>query len=735
MAVAVTADVAVEQGLTPGEYARVCALLGRTPTFEELGVFGVVWSEHCSYKSSRLHLKQLPTSGPQVLQGPGENAGAVDLGDGLAAVFKIESHNHPSFVEPFQGAATGVGGILRDVFTMGARPVAILDSIRFGAIDHPRTPYLLKGVVGGIGHYGNCIGVPTVGGELVFDSGYDSNILVNAFTIGIAPADRLFRAKAGGPGNPVIYVGSRTGRDGIHGASLLASAALDASAPEKRPAVQVGDPFAEKLLLEACLALMRTDHIVAIQDMGAAGLTSSALEMAGRGGAGIVLDLDLVPLREEGITPYEILLSESQERMLLVAHAGTEDAVRAIFARWDLEAVVIGRISDDGVFRARWHGEEVCTLPVEALTDEAPAYRRPAHEPERLEELQRIDLGSLRVPGDLSQTLVTLLESPNLCSREWVYRQYDQFVGGNTLVRPGADAAVIRIEGTRRALALTTDCNQRFGRLDPYLGGLLSVVEAARNCVAVGARPLAVSDCLNYGNPERPEVMWEFQHGIAGIRDACLALGTPVVSGNVSFYNETDGRNIPPTPTIAMVGLLDDLDLLLTPWWKGEGDAIVLLGRTREELGGSEYLAVVHGQVRGTPPWIDLEAERRLHQVVLGAARERVLRSAHDVGAGGLAVALAECSFGGPLLGVRVTPEEGIRMDALLFGESQSRMLVSARRRHLRRLEEIARREEVPCTVLGEVRGHAIVIGDVVSVPVEATRERWRRALERRVGG
>jgi phosphoribosylformylglycinamidine synthase len=734
---AVTAELAAEQGLTGEEYARVVALLGREPTFEELGVFGVMWSEHCSYKSSRALLRQLPTHGPQVLQGPGENAGAVDIGDGLAAVFKIESHNHPSFVEPFQGAATGVGGILRDVFTMGARPIAILDSLRFGSIDHPRTPYLIRGVVGGIGHYGNCIGVPTVGGEVVFDPGYERNILVNAFTIGIAPADRLFRASAAGPGNPVIYVGSRTGRDGIHGASLLASAALDAAAPEKRPAVQVGDPFAEKLLLEACLELMKTDHVVAIQDMGAAGLTSSSLEMAGRGGAGVALDLDAVPLREEGMTPYEILLSESQERMLLVARAGSEDAVRAIFARWDLQAEVIGRVTDDGLFRARWRGSEVCALPVAALTDSAPGYRRSAEEPARLEELQRLDLQTVRQPDDLGATLLALLESPNLCSREWVYRQYDQFVGGNTVLRPGADAAVVRVEGKRRALALTVDCNHRYGLLDPYLGAVLAVVEAARNCVAVGARPLAVSDCLNYGNPERPDVMWEFQQGIAGIRDACLALGTPVVSGNVSFYNETDGQNIPPTPAIAMVGLLDDVDTMVTPWWKAEGDAIVLLGRTREELGGSEYLAVTHRQVRGTPPWIDLEAEKRLHRLVLDAAHERLLRSAHDVGEGGVAVALAECSFGGQRFGVRVTLEldGGLRTDAVLFGESQSRMLLSLRRRNLSRLRDLARREEVPLQVLGEVRGHSVVIEGLIDLPVESARERWRRTLERRIGG
>jgi len=732
---AVTADLAAEHGLTPEEYAKILDLLRRAPTFEELGVFAVMWSEHCSYKSSRAWLRQLPTDGAHVIEGPGENAGAVDIGDGLAAVFKIESHNHPSFIEPFQGAATGVGGILRDVFTMGARPIASLDALRFGRLDHPRTPYLVAGVVAGIGHYGNCVGVPTVGGDLYFDQGYDHNILVNAFTCGVAPRDRLFRARAGGPGNPVIYVGARTGRDGIHGASLLASAAFDAGAAEKRPAVQVGDPFTEKLLLEACLELMGTDHIVAIQDMGAAGLTSSALEMAGRGEAGMLLELDRVPLREPGMTPYEILLSESQERMLLVVREGSEAAVEAVFRRWDLQASVIGRVTDDGTFRARWRGREVCALPVAALTQSAPLYRRPAEEPARLEQLQHFDPAEVREPADLGDALLQLLESPNLCSREWVYRQYDQLVGGNTVVRPGGDAAVVRLDGTQRALALTVDCNSRYCQLDPYLGAVLAVVEAARNLVAVGARPLAVSDCLNYGNPERPDVMWEFQQGVAGIRDACVALGTPVVSGNVSFYNETEGHSIPPTPMIAMVGLLDDVEAHLTPWWKAEGDVIVLLGRTREELGGSEYLAVVHGLVRGAPPWIDLETEKRLQRLCLAAATERLLRSAHDVAEGGLAVALSECSFGGAGLGARITLESGMRADALLFGESQSRMVVSVRRRHLGRLRDLARREDVPFTALGEVRGASLAIGDMIDLPIAQARARWRGALARRLGG
>jgi phosphoribosylformylglycinamidine synthase II len=735
--VTVTVEAALQHGLTADEYARIEAALGRTPTLEELGVFSVMWSEHCSYKSSRLHLRTLPTTGARVLQGPGENAGALDVGDGLAVVFKIESHNHPSFVEPMQGAATGVGGILRDVFTMGARPIASLDSLHFGSIGHPRTPYLVRGVVEGIGHYGNCVGVPTVGGEVYFDPGYDHNILVNAFTLGVAPAGRIFRAAAAGPGNPVLYVGSRTGRDGIHGASLLASAELSAESESKRPTVQVGDPFAEKLLLEACLELMspaHSHHLVAIQDMGAAGLTSSAAEMAGRGGTGIDLDLSRVPLRETGMTPYEILLSESQERMLLVVRLGSEEAVRALFAKWDLEAAVIGTVTDTGRLRAFWEGRPVVDLPVEPLAHGAPVYDRPAAEPAEDGESARLVLSELPEPVDYGQTLLQLLESPNLCSREWVYRQYDAYVGGGTVVRPGSDAAVVRLPGTQRAVALTVDSRSRFCQIDPYVGTVSAVAEAARNLAASGAEPIGVTNCLNFGSPEKPDVMWQFQQAVAGLRDACTAFGTPVVSGNVSFYNETEGRSIPPTPVVAMVGLLEDVSHHVTQWFKGEGDAVVLLGRSHEELGGSEYLAVVHHQVRGSLPWIDLDVERRLVRVCVAAARDGLLRSAHDVGEGGLAVAVAECcvsSEGGQPLGARVELEGGLRPDALLFGESHGRMLVSVRRRHLTRLREVARREDVPVAVIGEVRGRRLEIGDLVSLDVGEIRERWRTALER----
>ncbi len=737
----VTVETALQHGLTAEEYERIEEALGRTPTLEELGVFSVMWSEHCSYKSSRAYLRGLPTTGPRVLQGPGENAGAIDVGDGLAVVFKIESHNHPSFVEPFQGAATGVGGILRDIFTMGARPIANLNSLRFGSIDHPRTPFLLRGVVAGIGHYGNCIGVPTVGGEVSFDPGYDHNILVNAFTLGVVRADRIFRARATGVGNPVMYVGSRTGRDGIHGASLLASAEFDAESESKRPTVQVGDPFTEKLLLEACLELMSPEHshhVVAIQDMGAAGLTSSSTEMAGRGGTGIDLDLSSVPLREPNVTPYEILLSESQERMLLVVHQGSEDAVTAIFAKWDLEAAVIGRVTDTKRLRCTFDGRVVVDIPIEPLTDDAPVYERPASEPQGSDDGGKLNLKELPEPTDYNQTLVRLMESPNLSSREWVYRQYDSYVGGGTIVRPGSDAAIVRLPGTEKAVAMTVDCNSRLCLVDPYVGTVSAVAEAARNLAASGAEPIGVTNCLNFGSPEKPEVMWQFQQAIAGLRDACLAFGTPVISGNVSFYNETEGRSIPPTPVIGMVGLLEDASQHVTQWFKSEGDAVVLLGRNREELGSSEYLAVVHHQVRGGVPWIDLEVERRLIRAVVASAREGLLRSAHDVSEGGLAVALVECCITSETtapLGARIELEGGFRPDALLFGESHARMIVSVRRRHLTRLREIARREDVPISVIGEVRGQRLEVGDLIGIDVATLRDAWRGGLGKALAG
>ncbi len=726
---------AIEHGLTPEEFERLCRALGRAPNLVELGVVSVMWSEHCSYKSSRVHLRKLPSTGPRVLQGPGENAGVIDIGDGLAVAFKIESHNHPSYVEPYQGAATGVGGILRDVFTMGARPIAILDSLRFGSFDHPRTRYLVEGVVAGIGGYGNCVGVPTVGGDTYFDPGYNANILVNAFTIGVLPANRIFRARAAGVGNPVMYVGSKTGRDGIHGASLLASAEFRGEAEEKRPTVQVGDPFTEKLLLEACLELMEQDAIVAIQDMGAAGLTSSSVEMAARGQLGIWLDLDRVPTRAQGMTPYEILLSESQERMLLVARAGCEDQVRDVFAKWDLEAVVVGRVTDDGLFRASYGGREVARLPIALLTDEAPVYDRPARAPSDLDARQRLRLEEIPQPHDWNAVLLQLLDSPNLASKSWIYRQYDSLVRGNTVVGPGSDAAVLRIKGTDKGLVLSVDCNSRYCLQDPYVGAVIAVAEAARNVVCAGGEPIGVTDCLNFGSPEKPEVMWQFVEAIHGIRDACIALRLPVVSGNVSFYNETEGHSIPPTPTIAMVGLLEPVRAFTTQWFKNEGDVIALLGQTREELGASEYLAVIHGQVAGVPPWIDLAVERKVQEVCLRAIREGLLASAHDVSEGGLAVALAECCITHPeaALGAVVELPASMRTDALLFGESQSRIVVSLKRRNWARLRDLAQQLGVPCTMLGEVRGRRLVIHPWIDVECSALREVWASALPRRM--
>jgi phosphoribosylformylglycinamidine synthase len=727
---AVTPELVAAHGITPEEYQQIVKALGREPNHTELGVFSVMWSEHCSYKSSRYYLKNLPTEGPHVLQGPGENAGVVDIGGGLAVAFKIESHNHPSFIEPYQGAATGVGGILRDIFTMGARPVASLNSLRFGSLDHPRTRYLLSGVVAGIGGYGNCIGVPTVGGECYFDECYNGNILVNAFTLGIVKKKNIFTGIAKGVGNPVIYVGSKTGRDGIHGATM-ASESFSEEKEQRRPTVQVGDPFTEKLLLEACLELMEKDFVVGIQDMGAAGLTSSSAEMAGRGGCGVELNLSAVPLRESGMTPYEILLSESQERMLLVAKQGSEDEIRKIFDKWDLDAVVIGRVTDDRQFRAFWQGEEVARIPISALTKEAPSYQRPAVAPPHHEQVQQLDFTTVNEPKDLGMALKQLLASPNIASKEWIYRQYDQFVRTNTVIAPGADAAVIRVKGTHRGLGLTVDGNSRYCYLDPYVGGVVAVAEAARNLACVGARPIGLSDCLNFGSPENPTVMWQFSQVIQGMRDACMALNVPVVSGNVSFYNETDDSPIYPTPVIGMVGLIERVERAVTLWFKSAGDVVVLLGRTREELGGSEYLKRVHGLTRGTPPWIDLKLEQAVQLCCIEAIEQELLCSAHDVSDGGLAVALAECCVGGPEkpLGVRIDTHEMIRGDALLFSESQSRIVVSLKEENLVRLEEIAARQNVPLQVIGTVGGSRFVIQPLLQLPVDEIKTIWSTGL------
>jgi phosphoribosylformylglycinamidine synthase II len=692
----VDAALARAHGLTDDEYALIRRWLGRTPTFPELGVFSVMWSEHCSYKSSRKHLKMLPASGPHVVGGPGENAGALDVGDGWVAVFKIESHNHPSFVEPYQGAATGVGGILRDIFTMGARPIASMDSLKFGALEHPRSRYLLGGVVGGIGGYGNCVGVPTVAGEVLFDPAYNSNILVNAFCLGLAHREQLQSARARGAGNPVLYVGSATGRDGIHGASLLASAEFDEASASKRPTVQVGDPFTEKLLIEACLEAMQTGAIVAIQDMGAAGLTSSSSEMAGRGGIGIELTLDQVPLREAELTPYEILLSESQERMLLVAENGREQELLAIFKKWDLNAVVVGQIIREERWRALWKGALIADIPVRALTKEAPVYDRPASPP-------KIDGSAPQKPLHTSRpapaaALRNLLASPNVCSRRWIFRQYDSLVGSNTVVGPGGNAAVLRIKGTHRGLALKVDSNPRTCALDPYLGTVATVCEAVRNIACAGARPAGITNCLNYGNPERPEIMWQFVKGIEGLRDAARAFDLPVISGNVSFYNETEGRAIPPTPTIAVVGIFEDVNRHRRHYFTQPLDLIVMIRTAAPRLAASEYETLFGSDSDGD--WtIDLKRERRLVEGLVDGAERGLLRSAHDASEGGIAVALVEACFNpSQALGADI---EGLESDRQLFGEGASAIIVSTPAIHLEALRRVF--EPLEVTVLGQV--------------------------------
>ena len=734
-------------GITAAEYERIVQLLGREPNLTELGIFSVMWSEHCSYKSSRVHLRTLPTTGSRVLQGPGENAGAVDIGDGLAAVFKIESHNHPSFIEPYQGAATGVGGIIRDIFTMGARPVALLNSLRFGPPDDPRNRRILEGVVAGIGGYGNSIGIPTVGGEVAFDESYSGNPLVNVFCLGIARHDEIVKGTAKGEGNPVYYVGAKTGRDGIHGATM-ASAEFDETSEEKRPAVQVGDPFTEKLLLEACLEVMRTGALVGIQDMGAAGLTCSTSEMGSRGGVGITIDVQLVPQRETGMTPYEIMLSESQERMLMVVHRGREREVEEIFEKWDLHAVRIGEVTSDGLLRVRSGDEVAAEIPNRALTDEAPVYNRPYARPAWQDEVRRLDLAALSPSESPSGTLLRLLGSPTIASKRWIYRQYDHMVRTNTIVLPGLGCAVVRVKGTNRALAMSVDGNGRYAFLDPREGAKLAVAESARNVACAGALPIAATNNLNFGNPEKPDVMWQFAEAVAGIGEACRALDTPITGGNVSLYNETDGRPILPTPVLGMVGLIEDASRVVTRTFKGEGHPVVLLGETFAELGGSEYLYRLHGLTRGVPPRLDLEAERRLQQLLVEAARDGLVRSAHDCAEGGLAVALAECCFDTGGLGVSADvpaaavpegagaqPGPAWTMDLTLFSESASRVVVSTEPGSLDDLLARAAALGVPARVIGRTGGTRITIAvdgrPGVDVAVAEAETEWGSALER----
>ena len=734
-----TADPALleRHGLTTDEYDRIVRALGRAPSLTELGIFSVMWSEHCSYKSSRIHLKKLPTRGSRVLQGPGENAGAVDIGDGLAAVFKIESHNHPSFIEPYQGAATGVGGIIRDIFTMGARPIALMNSLRFGSLDGTegaRTRRIVEGVVAGIAGYGNSIGIPTIGGEIAFEEPYSGNPLVNVLCLGIARADALVRGRASGVGNPVYYVGAKTGRDGIHGATM-ASAEFDEKSAEKRPAVQVGDPFMEKLLLEACLELMATDALVGVQDMGAAGLTCSTCEMGARGGAGVEIDVMHVPQRETGMSPYEIMLSESQERMLLAVKKGREAEVERIFDKWDLHASHIGHVTDDGLMRVKDHGTVVAEIPNTALVDDAPLYDRPTAKPAYVDELHRFDVASLPVIDPL-QSLRQLLASPTIANKRWVYRQYDHMVRTNTIVLAGMGAGVVRVKDTTRALAISVDGNGRYCYLDPRLGAMLAVAEAARNVACAGAVPIGATNCLNFGNPQRPEIMWQLVEAIEGIAEACRTLDTPITGGNVSLYNETDGQPIYPTPVIGVVGLIDDASAVVARTFKDEGDAVVLLGEGGGELGGTEYLKIVHGTVAGQPPRLDLSREKALLALLAEAVSSRLLQSAHDCSDGGIAVTLAECSFdtGGIGATIDLAPDSS-RDDAVLFGESASRVVVSVKQGSTQALLRVAATHGVPARVIGSTGGSRLKVSidgrAAIDIGLQEAQEIWATAFER----
>ncbi|MCA1041834.1 phosphoribosylformylglycinamidine synthase subunit PurL [Bacillus infantis] len=721
----VTEKVYKEMGLTDQEFAMVEDILGRLPNYTELGLFSVMWSEHCSYKNSKPVLKKFPVKGGRVLQGPGEGAGIVDIGDGQAVVFKIESHNHPSAIEPYQGAATGVGGIIRDVFSMGARPIALLNSLRFGELDSPRVRYLFKEVVAGIAGYGNCIGIPTVGGEVQFDASYEGNPLVNAMCVGLIDHKDIKKGQAHGVGNTVMYVGAKTGRDGIHGATF-ASEELTEQSEEKRPAVQVGDPFMEKLLLEACLELVKSDALVGIQDMGAAGLTSSSAEMASKAGSGIEMNLDLVPQRETGMTAYEMMLSESQERMLIVVQKGREQEIVDLFSKYELEAVAIGRVTDDKMLRLIHKGEVVADVPADALAEEAPVYHKPSREPEYFREFQAMEK-EIPAAGNAGETLMRLLQQPTIASKEWVYDQYDYMVRTSTVVSPGSDAAVVRIRGTRKALAMTTDCNSRYLYLDPETGGKIAVAEAARNIIASGAEPLAITDCLNFGNPEKPEIFWQLEKAADGMSSACLALNTPVIGGNVSLYNETNGTAVYPTPVVGMVGLVEDVDHITTQSFKQAGDLIYLLGETKAEFGGSELQKLVHGEIFGKAPELDLETEAKNQEQVLKAIRAGLVSSAHDLAEGGLAVAAAESVIGSEGLGasIRISGDE----TSALFSESQSRFLLSVKKEDQQAFERMA-----DAVLIGEVTGEPVLeihsdSGLVMKEQTEVLKSAWKGAI------
>ncbi len=730
----VTPQLVKEHGLSAEEYEVIQRILGRKPTYTELGIFSVMWSEHCSYKNSIKLIKTFPREGEHLLAKAGEeNAGAVDIGGGLAVIFKIESHNHPSAVEPYQGAATGVGGIMRDIFTMGARPIACLDSLRFGDLSNPRVRYLFDGVVRGIGDYGNCFGVPTVAGEVYFEESYTGNPLVNAMCMGVVKTDEMARGSAKGNGNPVLLVGASTGRDGIHGVTF-ASEEISEKSEERRPSVQIGDPFMEKLLLEATLEIIKEDLIVGVQDLGGAGLSCSTSETAARGGSGMEIDIALVPKREEGLIPYEIMLSESQERMLVIAKKGCERQVQDIFKKWGLHSVIIGKVTDDKMLRVKNNGEVVAEIPAASLVlgGGAPQYTREKRKPAYLEEANRLNLSELTMPGDFNQVLLQLLGAPNIASKKWVYEQYDTQVRTATVVGPGSDAAVLRIRKTNQALATSTDCNGRYCYLSPRMGGRIAVAESARNVVCSGAKPLAITNCLNFGDPYDPEVYWTFAECVAGMGEACRALGTPVTGGNVSFYNEDPKRIVYPTPVVGMLGLVEDLKHITTAAFKNEGDLIVLLGESREELGGSEYLKVVHNRVRGDAPELNLEGEKRLQDACLAMIRAGLAKSAHDCSEGGLAVALAECCIlSNHGLGAKVKLDRRMRPDALLFGETQSRILVTLDEKNSAAAAKTAGDHQVPLAVIGKVEGQNLRITGMIDLPVSTLRDIYDRAIER----
>ena len=732
---AVNLELALQHGLTEEEYGRILGILGRVPSYTELGIYSVMWSEHCSYKNSIAVLKTLPRTGGRLLVSAGEeNAGLVDIGDGLAVAFKIESHNHPSAVEPYQGAATGVGGIMRDIFTMGARPIAALNSLRFGKLDNDRSKGLLKGVVKGIGDYGNSFGVPTVAGEVYFEACYQENPLVNAMSVGIVKHGQWASAVAEGPGNPVMIVGSSTGRDGIHGATF-ASEEISEKSEAKRPSVQVGDPFTEKLLLEATLEAIRSGYVVGIQDMGAAGITCSTSEMSAKGKSGMKINLDRVPARETGMTAYELMLSESQERMLVVVEKGHEDDIRKIFAKWDLHAEIIGEVVEGDRLSITYQGKEVANVPPQTLVlgGGAPVYTRDAKEAEYIQSTRKFNADRLREAGDLEDVLVKLLRSPNIASKRWVYEQYDSMVRTNNIVLAGADAAIVFIKDTNKALSLKTDCNGRYVYLNPRLGGMIAVAEAARNVVCTGAKPLAITNCLNFGNPYKPEVYWQFKEAVAGMGEACRTLDTPVTGGNVSFYNEAPSVAVFPTPVIGMLGLIEDVTLATTAAFKDDGDAIILLGTTRGHIGGSEYLQLIHGLTAGDAPPLDLQSEKRLHEFTLELIGRRLVKSAHDCSEGGLAVALAECCFMEPdkAHGARIRVNPGIRPDALLFGEDQTRIIISVASSDSDTILQLAASRSVPATVIGIVGGRSLEIVGMIQANVDVLARAYYEAIER----